>query len=309
MKTYIGHCNNEQLRWQATSGGIGSAILKYLFETKQIGTAISFEFDSQRLVYIPRMIYSFDKYSPCGSIYNEIALVQFVRNNKDKIVGNFACFALPCQCKAIRKIILDEGKECFIIGLTCSSQQTNEATKYLLRRMSIKPNNVQLIRYRGNGWPSGIQVTLKNGLQRFMPNNNSLWTQIFHSRLFIMSRCFKCNETISSNADITLADPWGLEIANTDKIGHTLIFTFSEQGNLALCKLVENDRISLSPISEVDACSSQFQTIIRKRKYKAASKKIKILMHLIHSKIYRTIVLSNALCFSAHVKLKNYLEK
>ena len=67
MKTYIGYSLDENLRWRAASGGVGSSILKYLFETKQIETAITFPFDSNSLRYIPKLIYSIDEYMPIGT--------------------------------------------------------------------------------------------------------------------------------------------------------------------------------------------------------------------------------------------------
>ena len=45
MKSYIGYSTNSDIRYKATSGGIGTTIIKWLFDNKLIGTSISFEFD------------------------------------------------------------------------------------------------------------------------------------------------------------------------------------------------------------------------------------------------------------------------
>lgn len=104
MKSYIGYSTNSDIRYKATSGGIGTTIIKWLFDNKLIGTSISFEFDPITLRYVPKIIHSFDEYQICGSIYQEIDLIGFVKSHQNEIKGTLACFALPCQTKAIKSI-------------------------------------------------------------------------------------------------------------------------------------------------------------------------------------------------------------
>ena len=224
MKTYIGYSTDERLRWHATSGGVGSAMLHYLFATKQVETAVSFYYDAATLQYMPKLIYSFEDYQPVGSIYHEIDLPKFVKSHLNDIKGGFACFCLPCQTKPIRHYVESAGHACFIIGLVCSSQQSFEATEYLLKRLHVQKNEVAHIQYRGKGWPSGVRILLKNGSEKFVPNGNSIWTQIFHSRLFVMPRCLRCKDTLNAHADVSIADPWLREYVDNETIGKTLIF-------------------------------------------------------------------------------------
>lgn len=310
MKTYLGYINDDKLRWAATSGGIGTAIIKYLFETKQIETALTFEFNARELKYFPKLIYSFDEYEPVGSIYNEVDLVAFIREKVFEIRGGFACFCLPCQCKAVRHILANNKHESFIIGLTCSSQQSVEATEYLLKRMNLNRSDVQGLRYRGNGWPSGIQITMKDGIMKQIPNNNSLWTEIFHSRLFVMPRCLRCNETIAANADITLADPWSLPVAKTDKVGHTLCFVMTKEGENIFDNMEKQKLITSVPMNEVESLMTQITTILRKRLYKRGGRKLNLFLRLLKSKVYRKFVLSNSVWFKLHCRLlKPFFER
>ena len=160
--SYIGHSTDPDIRYRATSGGIGSSIIKYLFDSGSIGTSISFTFDKDTLLYSPRIIYGYTDYNICGSIYQEMDLIGFIRDNIEYVRGTFACFCLPCQTRAIRSMLKRAGHECIIIGLTCSSSQDIEATKYLFKRERISMSDVRNLQYRGNGWPSGIQVLTKS---------------------------------------------------------------------------------------------------------------------------------------------------
>lgn len=208
MNTYIGYSTNIDTRYKATSGGVGSSIIKYLFNYGFIQTAITFDYNSETLQYIPKLIYRYEEYKITGSIYHEINLIKFIKENIHQIKGGFACFVLPCQARPIRSILTKLGIPCFLIGLTCSSQQSIDATFYLLKRLNINPKEVNNIQYRGNGWPSGVQIQKKDNTITSVPNNNSIWSQIFHSKLFILKRCFKCQNTLNTYSDIALADPW-----------------------------------------------------------------------------------------------------
>ena len=310
MKTYIGYSTDSNVRFNATSGGIGTSFLKWLFDKNIIETSISFVFNSNTLRYEPQIIHSFNDYRISGSIYQEIDLIGFIKSHLNEIKGVFACFALPCQTRAIRKILRSAGHKSIIIGLTCSSQQTIDATKYLLKREKIPENDIVDIQYRGNGWPSGIQIKTKKDEVIFVSNNNSIWTQIFHSRLFIRKKCFKCQDTLNRFSDITLADPWLNNIFDKEKIGKTLVFDNSLDDQKTMLETCCSDGyIVLNKISESLAVSSQKNTILRKESYKNSQLLVKRYYTLINNVYYRKIVFGSSAFFNIHFKIKNYFEK
>lgn len=307
MDSYIGYSTDPSIRFRATSGGVGSSYLKWLFDKGYIETSVSFEYNNDKLMYEPKLIYSYDEYVPCGSIYHEIDLYAFVKEHLDAIKGGFACFALPCQTKAIRNLVNKAGHYTQIIGLTCSSQQTLDATKYLLKRSGVSEQDVKHLQYRGNGWPSGIQIEKNDGQKVFIPNNGSLWTQIFHSRLFIKSKCIKCQDTMNRFSDITLADPWLKEYLVSESIGKTLVVENSPgSGLLQHCHEDGYIRLERIPYTKVE--ESQIGTIKRKKSYRNHSLLSRRYYNFIHTNIYRKLVLIPFL-FSLHCKLRSRVEQ
>ena len=305
MKSFVGYSTDSNIRYKATSGGIGTSLIKWMFEKDLIRTAVSFYFDAVTLKYIPKMIHSYDEYTICGSIYQEIDLVNFIRSHIDEIEGTFACFALPCQTKAIRTVVERAGHNAIIIGLTCSSQQTIDATKYLLKRLKIKETEVSRIQYRGNGWPSGIQIEKKDGSKVFVPNNGSIWTQIFHSRLFIRKKCFMCQDTLNRHSDITLADPWLKRIVKEEQLGKTIIVCNTALGEDILQNMNEVFIESL-PFEKVKL--SQKGTIVRKQSYRVLPKLTNRFFHILSNRYYRKIVLLHKILFNIHYKLRGDFE-
>lgn len=308
MDSFIGYSTDPSIRFRATSGGVGSSYLKWLFDKGFIETSVSFEYNSSKLVYEPKLIYSFDEYVPCGSIYHEIDLYGFVKEHLSAIKGGFACFALPCQTKAIRNLVEKAGHYTQIIGLTCSSQQTLEATKYLLRRSRISEQDVKYLQYRGNGWPSGIQIEKHDGQKIFIPNNGSLWTQIFHSRLFIKLKCFKCQDTMNRFSDITLADPWLKEYLSVEKTGKSLVVENASGGISLLRQCHEDGYIVLERIPYPNVLESQAGTINRKKSYRNRPQLSSRYFNFIHTNIYRKIALT-PFFFNLHCKLKARIEQ
>ena len=156
MKSYIGYSIDSTIRYKASSGGVGSAIVKYLLDNGKCDYALSFEWDKLNLCYQPIFISDFSQYNICGSIYQEINIIDCVKNflntcnRGDKIV----LFCLPCQTRALRHICDRAGLDTIIIGLTCSSQQSKDASLFLLNQTSfyhykkhIRQNRTDIIRW------------------------------------------------------------------------------------------------------------------------------------------------------------------
>ena len=308
MNTYIGYSAEGCIRHSATSGGVGSALIKYLFEKGVIGTSISFEYNNETLEYVPKLIYRYEDYKPVGSIYHNVDIPAFVKAHINEIEGTFACFAIPCQVRAIRHHKTKVGKEAIIIGLVCSSQQTIDATYYLLKRLHIDRNEVSRIQYRGNGWPSGVQILCKNGNKHFVKNNGSIWTEIFHSKLFIYKKCYKCDNTLNRFCDIVLADPWTIDKIEDGKEGRTLFASYTRTGENIIVQAQKDRYIECERIENEALERSQVYTINRKKNYASSRLVQKVLKPLYLSKSYHKLV-SQGFMFRTHCTIKNFIER
>lgn len=307
---FLSSASDEKLRFRASSGGSGSALLQWLFDRGLIGTAVSFHYCSEQRCYRPVLIYHYEDYEVTGSIYHEVDLVAFLKAHSDDIQGGFACFCLPCQARAIRQVVSGAGHRVFLIGLTCSSQLSLDATAFLLRRLHIPEEDVIQIRYRGDGWPGGVRIFLKDGDVRTIPNLDSVWTQIFHSRLFSRKQCYTCGLTLNPYADITLADPWLPEVMREEQTGQTLLVANTEMGEDAARQAFQEGYLTLSQLPDDMAEQSQKGTLRRKMAFRGAGRAGKAMMGVYASQRYRRIILSGPeWLFPWHCRIKDYLER
>lgn len=310
MKSYIGYSIDSTIRYKASSGGVGSAIVKYLLDNGQCDYALSFEWDKLNLCYQPIFISDFSQYNICGSIYQEINIIDCVKNflntcnRGDKIV----LFCLPCQTRALRHICDRAGLDTIIIGLTCSSQQSKDASLYLLNQIGINENDVVDLRYRGNGWPGGVSITTNNGTHFFIKNNNSIWRDIFHSKLFIQHRCFMCNNTLNTYADISLADPWLKHYVENEKLGQTLFTSFTSKGEQLIQDCLNNNYINAIEVDSDLLYRSQIRTINRKEAYTTHPNLTKRMRAVFLSDKYKRLA-ETPFLFKLHCLLLSKIEK
>lgn len=309
MFYYIGYSSDKEIRHEASSGGIGTAIIKYLLETKKYGTTMTFVFNSTKCLYEPKLIYDFSEYNNCGSIYQETDNVRFIKEQLKNIKNGIVVTCMPCQVNAIRNILNKNNIKNFIISLCCSGQTTIQGTWFYYKLLGVKKTDVKKIQYRGNGWPSGIQISLKNGDIITKDNYTYPWTLMHKSLLYRPKRCLYCTFKTNPNSDVSLADPWLKEYIENDKIGNSVIICNSA-GKDVLKNMIKADHVVLKEVEEKVYVKSQLGTI----ESKAQSNKHKSFNRIVgkmgtENSVYKKIVTSSTFLLKLHLKLLKVLHK
>lgn len=304
---YIGHSTNFEERMKASSGGIGSAITRYLLSKTEFKTSITLFYDSKKCSYQPKLIFSPNEINVCGSVYQDIDIATFLRKNIEKVKSGIVLTCPPCQVSIIRKLLSEKKIPHFIMSFCCSGQTTIEGTWCYYRFIGIDKTQIVNMQYRGNGWPSGIQIKLRNGKTVFYKNYTNPWKLINQSLLFRPKRCLFCKRDTGYNADISLADPWLNEYKLNDKVGNTLFIVNTELGHLILNNLKEEKIISVIKSSYDEYAKAQSPNIHKDIFITSNIKYINILSNIIYINWYRKIVTSNIYTMKIHIKFMHLL--
>lgn len=299
-RLYVGYSNDNDVRYRASSGGIGTVVSKLLLASPNYGTTITFKYNKEKTCYEPLLVYSPEHINICGSIYQDIDIYKFIKQNMLRIKDGIVLTCPPCQVASIRKLLNDNNIRNFIISYCCSGQTTLEGTWKYLQLIGVNKQDVEHLQYRGNGWPSGIQIQLLNGKKIYKDNWTMPWSLLQESKLYRPKRCFYCKFETSYASDISLADPWVKEYMKTDKIGSSLIIVNTEEASHLLEKLDTTKIISISPFSEQAFKTAQKANVEKKvdvSKHKIAIKK---LIKLIDNKSYYKLVSFNKLTIRLH---------
>lgn len=304
---FIGHVNDPVHRFKASSGGIGTLFQKHLLSTGQYGTSITFQFNAEKCMYEAKLIHTAEEVNICGSIYQDINIANFVRDHIRDISNGIVVSCPPCQVTAIRNMLKKEGIPCFIISFCCSGQTTIEGTWKYYELLGIKKEDVVNMQYRGNGWPSGIQIELNNGIVIRKSNYTYPWNLLHQSLLFRPKRCLSCSIKTSPNADVSLADPWLKEYIENDEIGNTVVIC-NNVGSEIIRKM--QDTLVLKDIDEYTYIKSQrgtIQTKSRARLHKRYNKIVGLMGK--DGSLYRKIATSSATCLKLHIKILYVLQR
>lgn len=276
MTYHIGYSQEKDIRYLASSGGVGTAIIKYLLESERFGTTMTFVFNTQECRYEPKLIYDFSDYKNCGSIYQDTDNIGFIRENLKEIRNGIVVTCMPCQVAAIRYILNKQNIPSFIISLCCSGQTTIEGTWLYYKLLGIDRKDVCNIQYRGNGWPSGIRIKLKDGTEVYRDNYTYPWTLMHKSLLYRPERCLFCKEKTNMHSDVTLADPWLKEYMDNDRTGNSFIIS-NYEGDTILNEMENKGLLVLRDSDEKEFIESQRGTIeakVKDSKHKAFNRMV-----------------------------------
>ncbi len=123
MEIYKGIVSAKAIPVHAGSVHPGSVIVKYLFDTKQIGSTVSCGLNEKILKHKPGINNCFDEYNLAISGYPKTGLLAFIEEHIREIKGVFGCLALPCDVEPIRALLNKHIIPSFIVGLSCLSKQ------------------------------------------------------------------------------------------------------------------------------------------------------------------------------------------
>lgn len=306
---HIGYSTDKEIRYRSASGGVGSAIVKYLLESKEYGTAMTFVFDKKNCRYEPKLIFDFADYNNCGSVYQDTDTISFIKENLQYIQDGIVVTCMPCQVKPIRSILNRNHIKHLVISLCCSGQTTVEGTWLYYSLLGIRKEDVDCIQYRGNGWPSGIQIRLNNGEIIKRDNYTYPWTLIHQSLLFRPKRCLNCTFKTSQDADVSLADPWLKEYMQDDHIGNSVVIC-NEKGEDILRRMVVAKWLEMKEVDEETYISSQLGTIQEKAKANQHHQFNRIVGKMGSDKsLYKKCVTSSAKMMKLHLRVLKFLRK
>lgn len=253
LNCYVGYSADKQIRYNSASGGLVTALIGFALEEGIVNGALvtRMRYGKQLKPYpfiaetkAESDLATSSKYCPVPA---NIALKGIL--NKE---GRYIVVGLPCHIEGVRKAgILKEklrNRVSYCFGLVCHHTPTFNATKYLLKKLKIPENMVAKLDYRGNGWPGGIKIVLKNRSKLFIPEFSPYYWGMLFERFFWPSRCIVCEDRLCELADITFMDAWLREFSSDD--GNSLIVVRSQKGKKLVEKAMELGFVKLQPISE-----------------------------------------------------------
>jgi coenzyme F420 hydrogenase subunit beta len=208
--TGAGHTTDAVLRYQASSGGILSALLVHALATGAIDYVLETAMDPrQPLGNVTVVARTADEImAAAGSRYASSSPLAEISAMLDA-PGRFAFVGKPCDVSALRALArIDQrvdAKIPLMLSFFCAGVPSGDGGRRILDAIGAPESDVTAFRYRGDGWPGSATATLSDGSTRSMSYNAS-WGEILSTE--IQFRCKICPDAVGGAADIACADAW-----------------------------------------------------------------------------------------------------
>jgi coenzyme F420 hydrogenase subunit beta len=260
-----GYSLDDDLRYNASSGGIVSTLLRYLAE-KNIIDGFVLVRPSKETAFLNEPFISKDVndiYKYAGTRYFPIPVGKILKEI-DSMEGKFAIVGTPCQIYGIRKYEKTnkkiKSKIYMHIGLFCGGAPNLNAHRYYMFAHKLKHSNLRSI-YRGMGWPGNNVFEYSDGSKVLRSRQPKyFWDQIYYTLaffpIFAQKRCLLCIDRFASFADISVGDAW-VDIFQNDEKGTSLIISRDDKIDAILQKMREERYIYCDDISEAQVLNAQ----------------------------------------------------
>lgn len=264
-----GYASDPEIRFKASSGGIATALAKFLLEKNPCRGVLHVgpdqDFPWKNAVTFSRD--SSDLFSCLGSRYAPAAPCS--RLDWIKNAGAPCVFVgKPCDVAALTKArkadpLLDRNID-LTISIFCAGTPSTAGTLAILQAMGITSEQVESFRYRGWGWPGRARASLKapGGAAREMPYHQ-FWDNILTKHVPL--RCRLCPDTTGQFADIACGDPWYRPV-EPDEPGRSLVLARTQRGRRLLHEAMDGGYVTLQPV-EPDILPRSQKALLQRRRH------------------------------------------
>lgn len=265
LNCYFGHAANDNVRLNASSGGLITSLLIFMIEKGLIDGALVVRMKKENPLraefFVAKTLEEI--LSARGSKYCPVDMADGLRdilNSKED--KRFAIVGLPCHIRSFKKISSIQNKIVLYLGLFCNHTPSAWATECFLKKNKIKLEEIIGLSYRGNSWPDSMKIIKKN--EEILIPSNKTW-RFIGSDFFISKKCFLCSDQVSELADISFGDAWLPEF-KSDKKGTSVFISRTIRGQRLLEKIKKDGAIKMTLISDKKIILSQLISIYLKKK-------------------------------------------
>lgn len=253
IASYLGWANEEKIRFEASSGGVLTAVCAYLLEKRIVDGVIQVkkdELDPRKTITVISRTKE-ETISCIGSRYTTSSPLLNIKSMVEE-GKKYAFVGKPCDVSALRMYQLNNSNDWsnqikYMFSFFCAGQPSLNANNKLLSSLGCNSiSECDDISYRGYGWPGRARVFFKDGHSCDMEYEKSWMTILGRD---VRKCCRFCADGTGEMADISCGDAWYLNSNGKpdfdERPGRNVIFSRTEEGDILLKTLIEKNVISV----------------------------------------------------------------
>jgi coenzyme F420 hydrogenase subunit beta len=266
LEIWEGYATDAEIRHQASSGGVLSALSVYCLEQEDMAFVVHSAMHEgepylnatvqsrTRAEILSRTGSRYAPASPCDGL----AAVE----ESDKMC---VFIGKPCDAAAVgmsrrARPELDR-KLGLVLTFFCAGTPSTSGTLDLLKEMGISRESVDRVRYRGEGWPGTFKILHDGGKKESSMSYEESWGKLSRYRPL---RCHLCPDGLGQVADISCGDAWESFNKNGNP-GRSIVIVRTERGREILRRAIAANYVHLTPATKEDVLAAQ-PNLLQKRK-------------------------------------------
>jgi len=214
---FVGYDLDPVGRAQSASGGIATALLKYLLEKRQIDGVIA---SSPVWAAIGESHYALGLFESAdvlskarSSHYHPVCYDKVLADMRGRS-GRYVLVGLPCVIRGVDR--LPSGLRArieFTVGVACGHNVTAQFLDYLARRAGIREGEAFTANQRDKcqikvAWDFNTRFELSDRILRER-SSASGWAHMWRNFFFSPECCLYCPDFYAAAADVSIKDAWG----------------------------------------------------------------------------------------------------
>lgn len=265
LEIWEGYAADPDIRYGASSGGLLSALALYCLERENMEFVLHSAMDEARpwmnttvesrtrAEILGRTGSRYAPASPCEAL-------QAIEESPRQCVF----IGKPCDVAASVMLRRKRPKLDQNLGLVltffCAGTPSTQGTLDLVRSLDVGVEDVNALRYRGEGWPGRFKVSSRNGAQEKSYSYAESWGKLAGYRPL---RCHLCPDGLGRAGDIACGDAW--ERPRAGDPGHSIAIVRTERGREILRRAMHAHYVELRPVGPEAVLSAQSNLLSRRR--------------------------------------------
>ncbi len=204
-----GYAADDEVRFRAAAGGVLTALGQFLLDTGQVEGVLHVEesADDPIRTYHRVSTDSAQVLAAAGSRYCPTAPLEDVMALLDR-GQRFAYMGKPCDVAALRNLgrwdSRVEEQVPYMMSISCAGVPKLQCTHEFLDRHGMKADDLEVMRYRGYGWPGRTYARTSDGREAEEPYKTTWYEYGWRAQF----RCKICPDQTGAQADVVSADDW-----------------------------------------------------------------------------------------------------
>jgi coenzyme F420 hydrogenase subunit beta len=206
----IGYAGDPDVRYRGSTGGVLTALGQFLLASGRAKFILHVAASAKEPMRTDRVL-SFDaasilegagsRYGPAAPLIDFTALLDRAEP--------FALIAKPCDIAAVRNLArIDARVDRYLryaLTFVCGGASDLTKSEEVVDKFGIRPDELSVFRYRGNGCPGPTRLETKDGRSVEL-TYQEMWEDEATWR--IQPRCKICPDAIGESADLAASDVW-----------------------------------------------------------------------------------------------------